>query len=252
MHSISLCIPVYRSDAFLPDLLERLSRMDPRPAEILLLDDASPDRSAAIADEFMQRSRHLNLRIIRNSFNTGIAAAYNRLVEEAQTDWIQILDADDYPVESDFYARVAREFDESVDLIVTALDSNVRLLHWGVAACSWMMLRNPPRWIPLLGSLATRSGIIYRRARVLEQPFLDPAFPGSDVIHLLRLRTASNCVFSRRAHVFYRVHAEATSSRARNYREYRRGLVTFGFVVWFTHMLDLGLRVLGQRLGRRW
>ena len=252
MTSVSLCIPVYRSAEFLPDLFERLRALEPQPAEILLLDDASPDESATLISNFAKQvSPQLNLRLIRNESNTGIAAAYNRLAQEAHAEWVHILDADDYPAEVDFYARVATELDPRRDLLVTALDSNSQVLRWSVSVFGWIVPREPPRWWPLLGSFATRAGVIYRRARLLAEPFPDPAFPGSDVLHLLRLRSNHNCVFVRRAHVFYRVHAAASSSRERSYREYRAGLARFGWVTWFSHILDLRLRMLGQRLERR-
>lgn len=114
MTSVSLCIPVYRSAEFLPDLFERLRALEPKPAEILLLDDASPDQSATLISNFAKQPLpQLNLRLIRNTSNTGIAAAYNRLAQEARAEWVHILDADDYPVEVDFYARVATELTRS-------------------------------------------------------------------------------------------------------------------------------------------
>jgi glycosyltransferase involved in cell wall biosynthesis len=252
MTSLSLCIPVYRSAEFLPDLFERLLALEPKPVEVLLLDDASPDRSAALIRRFAEGAvSQINLRVIRNACNTGIAAAYNRLAAEARGEWVHILDADDYPLEVDFYARVAAEFDPNLDLLVTALDSNSRVLRWGVSTLGWMIPRHPPRWLPILGSFATRAGVIYRRARLLAHPFPDPAFPGSDVLHLLGLRREHNCLFMHHAHVFYRVHGDATSSRARSYRRYRAGLARFGRSTRFAHILDLRLRMLGQHIVRR-
>ena len=251
MSSISLCIPIYRSAEFLPALFERLNALEPKPAEILLLDDDSPDQSAPLIASFAKQAlpQH-NLRVIRNESNTGIAEAYNRLAREARAEWVHILDADDYPVEVDFYARVATELGPQRDLLVTALDSNAPVLRWGVSLFGWMVPREPPLWCPLLGSFATRAGVIYRRAPLLTQPFPDPAFPGSDILHLLRLRRDHNCVFLPRAHVFYRVHADASSSRSRSYREYRNGLAQFGTLTRIAHIVDLQLRTLGQRIDR--
>ena len=252
MISVSLCIPVYRSAAFLPALFERLLGLEPKPLEVLLLDDASPDESAALLSCFVKQALpQLNVRVIRNVSNMGIAAAYNRLAREAHSDWVHILDADDHPVEVDFYARVAIAMEPQRDLLVAAIQSNSPVLRCGVAALGGLVPREPPRWWPLLGSFATRAGIIYRRVSLVAQPFPDPAFPGSDVLHFLRLRSGRNCVFLRHSHVFYRVHAGAASSQKRSYRQYRAGLAAVGWFTRLTHMLDLGLRVLGQRIGRR-
>ena len=251
MASISLCIPIFRSAAFLPELLERLHALDPKPAEIIFLDDASPDESADLLRRLTKNvTPGLSFHLISNATNTGIAAAYNRLVREAHSEWIQILDADDYPVEADFYARVADELFPRRDILVTAIDSSSRLLRAGAAAFVWLVPNSPPQWLPMLGSFATRAGVIYRRDLLLATPFPDPAYSGSDVLHLLALRRNNNCGFTRKAHVYYRVHASATSSNRRTYRQYRLELSRLGWATRLAHMLDLGIRIAGQRISR--
>lgn len=252
MPDVSLCIPVYRSAAFLPELFARLRALEPKPVEILLLDDASPDGSGEIISSFVADvGPQLNVRLIKNQTNTGIAAAYNRLTREARGQWVHILDADDYPVELNFYARVARHLQDEFDVVVTALHSNSRVLRWGVSMLGGLVPRRPPRWLPLLGSFATRAGVIYRRARLLSRPFFEPAFPGSDILHLVQLRTSRNCVFVREAHVFYRVHTTATSSNTRSYDRYRAGLAQLDALTYIAHIIDLKCRMLGQYIDRR-
>ncbi len=252
MASVSLCIPVFRSAAFLPELVERLARLDPKPAEIVFLNDASPDESLAeLRGLDASWDSRTPCRVLSNETNAGIAGAYNRLVREARSEWVQILDADDYPIETDFYARIARELRPERDLVVAAIDSNAVLLRWGGMALGWAVPDSPPAWLPLLGSFATRAGVIYRRERLLQTPFLDPAFPGSDVLNLLSLRRGRNCAFVRDAHVYYRVHPSAMSSRLRDYRSYREGLARFGIGIRLAHHLDLTLRIAGQAISRR-
>ncbi|HET9651874.1 MAG TPA: glycosyltransferase, partial [Usitatibacter sp.] len=95
MSSISLCVPMFRSAAFLPDLVRRLSGLDPRPDEIVFLDDASPDDSGKLLRELADAaSPRLDCRLIAHETNAGIAASYNRLVHEAASEWVHILDAD--------------------------------------------------------------------------------------------------------------------------------------------------------------
>lgn len=50
--AVTLAVPMYRSAAFLPGLFEILRRCTPMPAEIVFLDDASPDESFALASRF--------------------------------------------------------------------------------------------------------------------------------------------------------------------------------------------------------
>jgi len=242
---------MFRSAPFLPDMVRRLAGLDPLPDEIVFLDDASPDDSAAVLRELAARTQPpLRYRIVGHETNAGIAASYNRLVREARCDWVHILDADDHPVERDFYARVAPELRPGRDLVITAIDSNSALLRLGARAFGWAVPENPPRWLPLLGSFATRSGVIYRRDAIAELPFPDPAFPGSDVLHLLAMRRARNCRFTRDAHVYYRVHATATSSQPRDYGRYRAALARQDAAVRVAHTVDLALRVVGQSIHR--
>ena len=249
--SVSLCIPLHRSAAFLPELFARLRALNPVPSEILFLDDASEDDSAALVRRFIEAAALASeVRLLVNTANAGIAGAYNRMAREATGDWVHILDADDYPEEADFYARVKTALQPRYDIVVTALTSNARLLNRGSSALSRIVPREPPLWWPLLGSFATRSGVLYRRASLVAEAFPDPAYPGSDIVQLLRMRQGRGCAFLKSAHVYYRVHTSATSSGRRDYAQYRVALGGFGIGTRWAHRLDLALRVAGQRVAR--
>lgn len=247
MAEVSLCIPVFNSAAYLDELFTCLRALSPQPDEIILLDDASTDDSLVRLREFAAGVvQGLQVHVLANARNAGIAAAYNRLAHEARGEWVQILDADDLPVDVDFYARIRDALTPGIDTVVVALDSNARLLRWGSRLLGSLVPRRPPLWCPLLGSFATRAGVLYRRRRLLDVPFPDPSYPGSDVVHLLELRREGGCIFLRRPRVFYRVHGAAQSSRHRDYTVYRHHLRDFGMVVRLVYGVDLCLRQLVQ------
>lgn len=251
MIAVSLCIPMYRSAEFLAELFECMHKLDPQPAEIILLDDASPDNSLEMALRFAtDPPPGTQVRILRNERNAGIAAAYNRLASEACYPWLHILDADDYPVEVDFYGRIESELRPDIDLVITSMDTSSALLRTGNRLFAGLVPAQPPRWWPLLGSFATRSGVVYRRGRVIEQPFAEPAYPGSDVIHLLGLHDGRNCFYTQKAHVHYRVHGGATSSQARDYSPYLEHLTHLDLPTRLVFRADLALRRFGQRWAR--
>lgn len=251
MVEVSLAVPVYNSAAFLDELFACLRTLDPPPAEIIFLDDASTDDSLARLHRFASAPNiTANVRVFCHGQNTGVAGTYNRLAREARCEWIQLLDADDLLVEPDFYEEIQPALDVANDLVITGLHSNARLLRYGAGAVGVLVPRHPPVWLPLLGSFATRAGVLYRRTLLLGHPFPEPAYPGSDVIHLLDLRGCYHCVYLRRPHVFYRIHDDAQSSRARDYSAYRSALTRFRRSVRYAHTLDLGLRQLGQKWAR--
>lgn len=251
MTDLSLAIPVYNASPFLDGLFACLRTLDPLPGEIILLDDVSQDDSLRRLQEFGETSGlRCPVRVLGNECNLGIAGAYNRLVREAEGEWLQVLDGDDALVEPDYYARVRPVLNTDIDLVVTGLESNSALLRRGSRLFRSLVPRHPPQWWPLLGSFATRSGIIYRRRLLVEQPFVDPMYPGSDVIHLLDLRNSGRCVYLLRPRVFHRVHASSQSSRLRDYGPYRRQLARFGIAVRLTYRVDIALRELGHRWSR--
>lgn len=251
MTDLSLGIPVYNSSLFLDGLFACLRALDPLPDEIILLDDASSDDSLPRLQMFAEASSlPVPVRVLSNDRNLGIAGAYNRLAREARGEWMQVLDGDDVLVGSDYYAQVRPALIAENDLVVTALESNSALLGWGARLLAPLVPRYPPRWWPLLGSFATRSGVIYRRRLLLESPFPDPMYPGSDVIHLLGLRNERRCVYMRRPRVFHRVHSGSQSSRGRDYAVYQQQLARCGRAVRLVYGADIALRQIGHRWSR--
>lgn len=248
MADVTLAIPVYNSAPFLDELFACLRSLNPAPAQIVFLNDASMDDSASRLDAIVAEMRkRAPAVVLHNERNLGIAGTYNRLVREAHGEWIQLLDADDLLVERDYFARIQPALTEDNDLVVTALDSDARLLGRISRLLNWLVPNRPPIWWPLLGSFATRAGVLYRRRCLLDIPFPDPAYPGSDVIHLLDLRNRGRCLFLRNPQTFYRIHQNAQSSRVRDYSVYRKELIRFPRAVRWAYGLDLCLRRLGQR-----
>lgn len=85
---ISVIIPAYRAEAHLAGAIRSVTAQACLPAEIIVVDDASPDRSGEIAAE-------LGARVIRLPQNAGVAAARNAGAAVAVQPWIAFLDADD-------------------------------------------------------------------------------------------------------------------------------------------------------------
>ncbi len=250
MTEISLCIPVYNSSPFLDGLFKCLRELNPLPDEIIFLDDASSDDSLQHLQAFAARGLSIPVRVLANEYNAGIAGAYNRLAREARAEWLQLLDGDDALVERDYFALVRPALSPDNDLVVTGLNSNSKLVARGSRLLRRVVPRHPPAWWPLLGSFATRSGIIYRRQSLVEHPFADPMYPGSDVIHLLELRRIGRCVFMPRPRVFHRVHNKSQSSLSRDYTAYRQQLARFGGGIRLAYSIDIHLRQMGHRWSR--
>lgn len=87
---LSLLLPMYRVEAWLPACLDSLRGQLDDGVEVILLDDASPDGSAGLAQALLPQAR-----VIREPLNRGVSAARNRLLDAAQGEYLWFIDPDD-------------------------------------------------------------------------------------------------------------------------------------------------------------
>lgn len=91
--SISIVVPVYRCEARLARCLDSLIAQTFQDFEVILVDDASPDGSLAVAEAYEAKLPRCT--ILHHDVNKGVAEARNTGVRAATGDWIGFVDADD-------------------------------------------------------------------------------------------------------------------------------------------------------------
>lgn len=96
MVSLSLVIPVLNAVRTLPHCLAALRNLDPKPHEILLVDNGSEDGSQAVLDRFARESGCRGVQVLTET-RRGAAAARNKGIREAKGEVIAFTDADCAP-----------------------------------------------------------------------------------------------------------------------------------------------------------
>ena len=86
---ISCIVPVYNGERYLGEAIESILRQNYRPIEIIIADDGSTDRTAAIAAAYGGQVLYLR------QANAGTAAARNLGMRVAKGEFFAFLDADD-------------------------------------------------------------------------------------------------------------------------------------------------------------
>lgn len=104
---ISVIVPVYNVETYLPECVESLLGQTYPHLEIILIDDGSTDGSGAICDEFAARDSRI--RVIHQQ-NGGAAAAKNAGLRIATGTYLAFLDSDDKLV-VDAYAHLLELMD---------------------------------------------------------------------------------------------------------------------------------------------
>jgi glycosyltransferase involved in cell wall biosynthesis len=113
---VSVIVPCFNYGRFLPDAVHSvLSQNDVEP-EVIIVDDASTDDSAAVAQRIAKADSRVA--VVRHQTNTGHVVAFNHGYCEATGDFIVRLDADDL-LTSGSLARSVALFDSfpSVGLV---------------------------------------------------------------------------------------------------------------------------------------
>lgn len=91
---VSVIIPVYGAEAFLPDCIASLRTQTLRDIELIFICDGSPDHSLAI----LRKAETLDsrIRVIAFEENQGVSAARNAGLDAARGDYIGFCDGDDW------------------------------------------------------------------------------------------------------------------------------------------------------------
>ena len=100
--AISVIVPIYRVEKFLPQCIESVLNQTFTDFELILVDDGSPDRCPAICDEAAERDARV--RVIHQA-NQGLSAARNAGIEAARGAWLRFVDSDDY-IAPQFYEKL--------------------------------------------------------------------------------------------------------------------------------------------------
>ncbi len=103
MTQVSVIIPVYNTEKYLPKCLESVCNQTLKDIEIICVNDCSPDNSLAVLQEYAKNDNRIKL--INFAENKGAAAARNAGIDAATGEYIGFVDSDDF-VDLDFYEKL--------------------------------------------------------------------------------------------------------------------------------------------------
>lgn len=109
---ISVVIPAYNEEAFLPHLLDSLQAQtfSKQDYEVIVVDNNSTDKTAAIAKSYGARVISESKRGYAYACNTGFAAAKGEIIARADADYIQ---------PKDWLEKIWKAFQKDLKLVAT-------------------------------------------------------------------------------------------------------------------------------------
>lgn len=138
-YDVTVLLPAYNEERAIVQVLRETAAAladEPYRCEILVVDDASTDRTARLAEDFADECRSIHIRVVRCAENRGAGAARKVGVRAARGDVIVMLDADgSYPATA---IRDLLRYFPDFDQVNGARTSEQGTLPW---------LRGPAKWI---------------------------------------------------------------------------------------------------------
>jgi glycosyltransferase involved in cell wall biosynthesis len=154
---VSFVVPCYRLAHLLPACITSIRAQSREDFEVLIMDDCSPDETAAVATSF----RDPRIRHVRNDHNLGHLANYNKGISLSRGEYIWLISADD---------RLRQPY--LLERYVRAMDRNEKV---GYACCPGIILEGDRE--------TTVDGLVARRDTIFEgRTFLRRLLTGNFVI----------------------------------------------------------------------
>lgn len=113
---ISVIVPIYRIEAYLPQCVESLLNQSFQDFELILVDDGSPDGCPEICDAYAEKDSRV--RVIHKE-NGGLVSARKEGLRQARGKYIAFVDGDDWV--DNYYLDILYKLAEAnnSDLVVT-------------------------------------------------------------------------------------------------------------------------------------
>jgi glycosyltransferase involved in cell wall biosynthesis len=119
---VSVVIPNYNHERYLPQRIESVLQQTYQDIEILLLDDCSPDNSRAVIEKYAAQDSRI--RVIFNEQNSGSTfKQWNKAFNLARGQYIWIAESDDYAAPT-LLEILVKHLDEDADIGLAYCNSN--------------------------------------------------------------------------------------------------------------------------------
>lgn len=129
MPQISIIVPVYNAEKFLPQCLESLLAQTFQDIEMILVNDGSTDSSLEICEKYAKIDHRIT---ILSKDNEGVAKARRDGIMKASAEYISFIDSDDY-YEPDFcekmFSRIRKTDADLVECDYYSVSGNARKEH---------------------------------------------------------------------------------------------------------------------------
>ena len=120
MKKISIIVPVYNTEKYLPRCIESILNQTYKNIEVILVNDGSTDKSGQICDQYFISDDRIT---VVHKKNTGVSDSRNQGIRVSNGDYLQFVDSDDY-IDEDMTEILLQTIEQTkVDLVICGIKS---------------------------------------------------------------------------------------------------------------------------------
>lgn len=215
---ISIIVPIYNVEKYLRQCLDSVLNQTYQNFECLLINDGSPDNSAGICKEYVDKDARFHY---FEKENGGLASARNFGIKYSKGKYITFIDSDDW-VESDYLEVLHSKIKEyNTDFVISSykkfdMDEDCFYLHiWDQDYyeriwTSQELLSQLPNLENYDGSYTVSWGKLFKRSLFDEILFNEQRKFGEDFECSFKLYLSmTSCLYIHKALYNYRLHSES-------------------------------------------
>ena len=220
MFILSVIIPVYNGEKYLPQCLEAIECQTTENVQIIFADDGSLDGSMRILRDYERRSRH-SVQILQTGGRRGAGAARNTGLSAAAGKYIMFLDQDDLISDGYFSRMLALAESTGADAVFTGYEmiseQGKILQEVTLGSYEWCLYMNVTPW----GKILRKDFLKEHRIQFAQIPL------GEDVYFTIRcIMEAGNIITDAYAGYQWRQHRASYSHTAHEKAGKESDLVT--------------------------
>lgn len=128
---VSIIMAAYNSEETIEQAINSVLDQTYSNFELLVIDDCSTDKTAKLVQNIAESD--CRIRLLKNEKNRGVSLSRKRGLEEAQGDWIAILDSDDTWKPEKLEKQIRLQIEKKADLLFTGstfVDSEGKPIEW--------------------------------------------------------------------------------------------------------------------------
>lgn len=208
MLKLSVLVPIYNVEQYLPQCLDSLCAQTLKDIEIICINDGSTDSSGAILDAYAKKNSKIT---VINKKNSGYGDSMNRGIKAATGEYIGIVESDDF-IEPDAFEKLyklAKKTDADIvkanyyyhtdegDELHEIIDGQKLNKAMSISDDCRILLKEPGIW----SAIYRRDFINKKKIRFLPTPgasYQDTGF------HYKSLCAAARIVYTDKAYLHYR------------------------------------------------